>query len=239
MVQGKRILTFLLITAGFLFGSCSVKQHVFIETDSSGSMSLRIELNKVLIEYLKELAELTGEPIEGDIFNVDKIKSEIPEDSRVELKRIQTPAPEILEIDMAFNRIEDLFAGDNQLRSAGILSFNRVSEGYSLRIYLDHDNFSQIPELFPFLQNPLFEGLGPQENDNTTEDEYLELIELAMGEDGASALKASYFNIQVKVRGKILTQSGGTISRGGVNFRIPLIRVLLLDKPLEYSIVFK
>jgi hypothetical protein len=37
----------------------------------------------------------------------------------------------------------------------------------------------------------------------------------------------------------LVSQSGGTITPGGVTFKVPLIRVLLLDKPLDYSLVFK
>jgi len=43
----------------------------------------------------------------------------------------------------------------------------------------------------------------------------------------------------VLVKGQVLAQSGGTAVPGGVSFRIPLLRVLLLDKPLDYSLSFK
>jgi hypothetical protein len=36
-----------------------------------------------------------------------------------------------------------------------------------------------------------------------------------------------------------VAQTGGTAVPGGVVFRLPLLRVLLLDKPLDYSLTFK
>jgi hypothetical protein len=106
-------------------------------------------------------------------------------------------------------------------------------------VHLDRKNFSQLLELAPFLKNPLFEGLGPQENDDATEAEYLELIDLALGAGGAATLKASYIETTVLVKGRVVAQTGGTAVPGGVVFRIPLLRVLLLDKPLDYSLTFK
>jgi len=43
----------------------------------------------------------------------------------------------------------------------------------------------------------------------------------------------------IVVKGKVVAQTGGSTVPGGVVFRIPLLRVLLLDKPLDYSLTFK
>jgi hypothetical protein len=94
-------------------------------------------------------------------------------------------------------------------------------------------------EFLPFLKNPLFEGLAPQEGDDMTESEYLEMIELALGEEGAKKLKTSTIETRVAVKGTLVSQKGGSVSGGAVTYRIPLLRVLLLDKPLDYSILFR
>ena len=112
-------------------------------------------------------------------------------------------------------------------------------EGTTLRAHLDRKNFSQLLELAPFLKNPLFEGLGPQENDDATEAEYLELIDLALGRRRRRGTEGLGHRDHDPVKGQVVAQSGGTVVPGGVLFRIPLLRVLLLDKPLDYSLTFK
>jgi hypothetical protein len=191
------------------------------------------------MDYLNDLAELTGDASGGRIFDVEQIKKSFTERDDLQLRRISSPTPDILEMDIAFRSIERVFAREEKLQQAGIVSFAKVAQGYSVRFHLDRSNFGQVLEFLPFLQSPLFEGLAPQEGDDMTESEYLEMIELALGEEGAKSLKASTIETRVAVKGTLVSQEGGTVSGGVVTYRIPLLRVLLLDKPLDYSIVFR
>jgi hypothetical protein len=72
-----------------------------------------------------------------------------------------------------------------------------------------------------------------------TEADYLEMIDPAIGEEGTKALKASTIETRLAVKGTLVSQQGGSASGNIVPFRVPLLRVLLLDKPLDYSIVFR
>jgi len=218
---------------------CSVSQRVALEPDGSGTAVVRIRLEKVLLDYLLDLSEVSGAvPREkGRIFDVEDIRKGFVGRQEVTLTRIESPAPERLDMELSFRSIDKLFAAPDKPQS--ILTLSKSAEGTTLRAHLDRKNFSQLLELAPFLKNPLFEGLGPQENDDATEVEYLELIDLALGEGGAAALKASSIETTIAVKGKIVAQSGGTPVAGGVVFRIPLLRVLLLDKALDYSLTFK
>jgi hypothetical protein len=132
-----------------------------------------------------------------------------------------------------------VFSSEQELQESGIIRFEKVSQGYSVHFHLDRKNFPAVMSFLPALKNPIFEGLGPQENDDTTEEEYYELMDLALGEGGAESVRNAYIETKVNVRGTLISQTGGTISPGGVTFTAPLIRVLLLDKPLDYSLVFK
>jgi hypothetical protein len=65
------------------------------------------------------------------------------------------------------------------------------------------------------------------------------MIELALGAEGAAKLKTSTIETRVAVKGTLVSQEGGAVSGGVVTYRTPLLRVLLLDKPVDYSIVFR
>jgi hypothetical protein len=90
-----------------------------------------------------------------------------------------------------------------------------------------------------FLDNPFFRMFSPVENEGTTEAEYLEMMEFLLGEEGPEAVKGSMIEIRVNVKGRILSHSGGRIDGKSVIYEIPLLRVLLLEEPLEYSLTFK
>ncbi len=227
-----------LLATALLIG-CTIKQQVQLEVDESGKVSMQIRLEPVFVEYINDLSAFTGESLEGQIFNMEEIKKGFAERNDVTLISIDTPDPATLEMELDFRSIEEVFSSEQELQESGVIRFERVSQGYSVRFHLDRKNFSSIMKFMPALQNPLFEGLGPQENDDTTEEEYLELMDLALGDGGADSVRNSYIETKVTVRGTLVSQTGGKISPGGVTFTIPLIRVLLLDKPLGYSLVFK
>jgi hypothetical protein len=89
------------------------------------------------------------------------------------------------------------------------------------------------------LSDPVFAGMGPQVNDTITESEYLEMIRFSLGDDGPSLLKKSFIVLTIDPEGEILSQTGGTLASGAVTFRIPLLRLLVLEKPLDYAVSFK
>ncbi len=227
-----------LVAAGLLIG-CTIKQQVQIEADGSGTVAMSIHLQPLFVDYLNDLAELTGQPMAEQVFDVEEIEKGFEEREDVELVRIATPGPGSLEMELRFRSIEQVFSGEQSLQRGGVIRFDRVPDGYSVRFHLDSSNFSSVLEFMPVLQNPLFEGLGPQENEDISEAEYYELIDLALGEGGAECLKASYIETKVTVKGRLVSQTGGSLSGRGVTYRVPLIRVLLLDKPLDYSLIFK
>jgi hypothetical protein len=227
-----------LLVVSALLG-CTIKQQVQLEANASGTVSMQIRLEPVFVQYIEDLSALTGESTEGQIFNVEEIKKEFAEREDVNLLAISTPTTDTLDMKLQFTSIEEVFASEQELQQSGIIRFEKVSQGYSVHFHLDRKNFSAVMTFIPALQNPLFEGLGPQENDDTTEEEYYELMDLALGEGGAESVRSAYIETKVTVRGTLVSQSGGKITQGGVTFTVPLIRVLLLDEPLDYSLVFK
>jgi hypothetical protein len=229
----------LMLLAGVFFLGCTIKQQVQLEADSSGTVSMQVRLEPVFVAYLEDLSTLTGESLEGQIFNVEEIKKEFAEREDVSLLAIDTPTLDRLEMKLEFSSVEEVFSREQELQESGIIRFEELGSGYAVHFHLDRNNFPAVMTFIPALQNPLFEGLGPQENDDTTEEEYYELMDLALGEGGAESVRNSYIETKVTVRGTLVSQSGGTITPGGVTFTVPLIRVLLLDKPLDYSLVFK
>jgi hypothetical protein len=237
-MNSTRLAGLALLAVTALLG-CTIKQQVDLEADASGTVSMQIRLEPVFAQYIEDLSALTGESMENGIFDVEEIEKGFTERDNVRLLAIGTPSPDTLDMKLEYTSIEEVFSSERELRESGIIRFEKVSQGYSVQFHLDRKNFPAVMTFLPALQNPIFEGLGPQENDDTTEEEYYELMDLALGEGGAESVRNAYIETKVNVRGQLISQTGGTITPGGVTFSVPLIRVLLLDKPLDYSLVFK
>jgi hypothetical protein len=224
-----------------IFSTCTIKHEVELGKDGSGRVDFHIEIERFFLDYLLDMAELTGElelSEQSTIFDIEKIRTALSQKPGITVTRLASPAPEVVEGSFTFRNIEEVFDNEALLTQAKVMGFTCEDNVKSLNLHLDRGNFEHIYSLFPILASPVVESFGPLENEDTSEKEYLEIIEFALGEEGPEGIKNSFINLYIKVNGRLLSQSGGIIDKDGVSFQIPLIRVLLLDQPLDYSITF-
>ncbi len=221
--------------------ACSVSQVIAIKTDGSGTASLRVVTTKLLREYILDLQEVMGAaaPANGSLFDASKLQKDLAARPGLTVKKVASPTPDVLEVDLAFQSVEEVFGSVESVKKSGLLLYTVSGTQKSLKVHIDRKNFKELSAAFPAMNDAAFEGIAPQEQDAITEAEYLDMIEFTLGPDGPPALKASFIDLVVKPEGTIVSQTGGTVANGSVTFRIPLIRLLLLDKPLDYSLVWK
>lgn len=239
----KYLILCLSLAGTVLAASCVIKQEALVKPDSSGAVSFYFEVEPFFIDTVQEMASLSSgsdaAAPEDDIFNIPKIREDFAEKDTVTLRDVQSAESGTLEGYFTFEDISAVFADQEKLTETGLISFETSGPNKILRVRLNKQNYSQISTLFPVADNPLFEMFGPQEGDDITESEYTEMVELAFGEEGARGLKRSFIELKVNVDGTIVGQTGGRIQGKSVIFKMPLIKVLLLNEPLEYSIVFR
>ncbi len=233
---------FILIAVSFiLLSGCSVQQQISLSPDGSGTAKMESVIDDSLIFYLESLAELTGENTsDGELFNLEEMKQGIEVNPGVRVTGMSNDDNRKLSVSLEFDDIGALIAGSTGTLNKQAISFTENGNERIISIYIDINNFKDIAPLFPVVDDPLFEAFGPISNQDTDEEGYLELIEYALGEGGSELLSKSYITTVIKVKGTIVSQKGGTkTGPDTVSFKTPLIRVLLLDKPIDYSITFK
>jgi hypothetical protein len=176
---------------------------------------------------------------DGSIFDVPKLQKDLAARPGLTVKKVASPTPDVLEVELAYHSVEEVYGSVESVKKSGLLVYTVSGGQKSLKVHIDRKNFKELSAVFPAMNSTAFEGIAPQEQDTITESEYLEMIQFTLGPDGPAALKGSFFDLVVKPEGTIASQTGGTVKNGSVTFRIPLIRLLLLDKPLDYSLVWK
>jgi hypothetical protein len=221
--------------------ACSVNQVLTIKADGSGTTSLRVVTTKLLREYILDLQQVTGvtPPADGSIFDVAKLQKSLAARPGLTVKKVASPTPDVLEVELAYGSVEEVYGSVESVKKSGLLLYTVSGGQKSLTVHIDRKNFKELATVFPAMNSAAFEGIAPQEQDTITESEYLDMIQFTLGPDGPAALKGSFFDLVVKPEGTIVSQTGGTVANGAVTFRIPLIRVLLLDTPLDYSLAWK
>lgn len=225
-----------------LFFSCTMENRAILEGDGSGEFTFNVTMKPFLVDYIKEMSDLAGGANQlpgGAIFDLPKIKEDLEKKPGIKVTSLSTPNPSSLTGTFTFKDIEAVFESEKLLTETGVVSFSRAGGENRLSLRVSRENFSQIAELFPQDSRAFIDMFGPQENDNITKDEYLEMMEFAMGENAPPAIRQGKIDLTVQVKGNIISQKGGTIRGNSVVFSIPLLDALLLQKPLDYSIVFK
>jgi hypothetical protein len=222
--------------------SCTVTQAVTIAEDGSGTFGMHAEVSPLLRDYLVSLADLSGSagPLkEGRVFDAAAIRKDLQARPGIVVQKASTPASNVLDLDLGFETLSDLLGGRDAMKEAGAVAV--VDEGGSstLRLHLDRSTWGQLARLFQPLRDPLIAELGPQSSGQVTEEDYLSMIRFSIGDAAPALLKKSFVTLSIQPSGKILSQSGGTLKDGAVTFRIPLLRILVLDRPLDYSVTWE
>jgi hypothetical protein len=231
----------LVVLSIVMVNACSVNQSIVVKNDGSGTASLHAEVSKLLADYIASLAEVSGKsaPAGGAVFDAAAIRKDFETRPGITVKKAATPTPSSLDLDLAFASIQDVFTRDDALKSSGALTYSESGGKKTIRLHLDKSNYTQLSALFPMLKDPTVASLGPQVNDTTTEAEYLDMVSFSIGEEGPGLLKKSFITLTIDPEGDIISQTGGTLSGSAVVFRIPLLSLMVLNKPLDYAVTFK
>ncbi len=239
-----RTFRFLLASAalGLFLAGCTVNQTIAVKGDGSGTASMHAEVSQLLADYIASLAEVSGKKTStpgGAVFDVAAIRKDFSARPGITVTKAVTPTKNSLDLDLSFASIQDVFRSDEKVSSSGALLYTVSGGKKTITLHLDRKNYTQLSALFPMLKDPTLASLGPQVDDTVTEDEYLQMVAFSIGDEGPALVKKSFITLTIDPEGEILSQTGGTISGGAVTFRIPLLRLMVLDKPLDYSVSYQ
>jgi hypothetical protein len=243
MPRGFHLATCILIVLALLLAAgCSATHTVVLKADGSGTLTMHMEVSPLLHDYIAGLAEVSGDVPAlppGQIFDLAAIRRGFAAQQGITVQKVESTDPRSLDVQVAFHSLSDVFAGQPGLQSSNIVSLTQADGLETLKIHLDRSNYSRLAAFFPMLDNPVLQSLGPQAGQATTESDYLEEVRFSLGDDGPAEVKKSSIVVSIQPEGDIVSQTGGTVSGGSVVLRIPLLRLLVLAAPLDFSMTFK
>jgi hypothetical protein len=238
----RRLSPLLGLVAALALSSCSVTEDVAIKADGSGTASLRVVMSGLLKGYLLSLAEAGGQQDlarQGKVFDLKEIRKAFQGRDGVTVTRLASPSPEVLELDLSYRSLADLLSRAEDTGGAGALAMSESGGEKTLWLHLDTRTFRKLSSALPLLDDPVFQGMGPQENETITRDDYLAMMQFSMGAQGPALLRKSFVDLTIRPEGEITAQSGGAIAGGAVTFHIPLLAILVLDKPIDCSVSWR
>jgi hypothetical protein len=229
-----------ILAAGLCLASCTVNQTLDIAADGSGVLTTHAEVAPLLHDYLASLAEAGGVALkEGRVFEPDAVRKSFQSRPGVVVQRAAAPTPSSLDLELAFDSFSFALEHQPALSATGAATISDDGDATTLTLRFDRAAWSGISAFMPPLQNPILQQLGPQGTGPVTEADYLAMISFSIGDAAPGLLRTSFVTLTVRPDGEILSQSGGTKSASSVVFRIPVLRLLVLDRPLQYSVTYR
>ena len=220
--------------------SCALTGEALVEPDGSGTGTFYFEVQPFFRQAVEDMSDLMEEEtMKDDIFASAKIREDFNQNPNIDLDRLELKGQDILIGEFRFPNLKDLMTHKPELIESGVIAYRPRGSGYEIDIHVSRENIEQIYRVLHLDGNPLVDMFGPHANEATTEAEYLEMMEFVLGEDGPSGIKSSVIELKVSIQGRILSQTGGTQIGNSVVYQIPLIEALLLEEPLNYSLVFE
>ncbi|MCK5673738.1 MAG: hypothetical protein KAH95_10185 [Spirochaetales bacterium] len=228
----------------FNFQSCTLKQTLNINAEGSGDIDFELILAPFFVEVALQLSELFPDeganPINSQsLFEIEKIREDFSETRGSTLQKLENPSSNILQGTLLFDDIRTALNGSGKNNIMDIFSFSSKNNIHTLSVKINYTTVEQFLLANPSMDSPLMKSFGPLANQGLKDEDYLEMMQYALGDESRVGIQESYLLFDVNVDGKIISQSGGTkLDLDTVRFKIPLLRILLLDEPEYFSVSF-
>lgn len=251
-----------------LLAGCSMRQRLVINPNGSGSADIHIVVGPLLATYIDDIMQSLGPTAGGGsppLFDLAKIRTAVEGMPGVKLESLSSPSRGSLALRFRFDHVNALVpAAEKAVGGSGAgggtsggKGTGSVSGGgsspieltehdgvHTLRLVLSRSSLKAVEALPPFRGDPLLLSLGPQPGQHYTKAEYLSNLQYAFAgyaskEQVRKALAGASVDITLKVKGTIVSHSGGVRSGDEVSYHIPLIEIATLEHPIELSVSFR
>jgi hypothetical protein len=229
----KKIILFLI--GASLLMSCSVKGNLTLDKNSSGTMNMEFNLAPFFGEFFYDL-------IDEEIL-LDETGKGLEENKGISSHTIEKDGYNYRGT-IRFDSFEKMVNDDEAQEEQTIFTITEDRGITTLEIVFNRENWDQMSVLVPIFSDPTIAMLGPSGSIGLTEDEYREMVIYPFEgyarstEEANKALDSSYLVFTVNVPNRVISQKGGEVSGKSVIYRIPLIRMLMLDEELSYSVTY-
>ena len=230
-------LIFMLIFPLFLFFgllSCSTKIESVVRVGGSANVSLQASLEPRTLALLKSLMGFMGEASDAPVLNGEAISQSMASAPGISSVLLRNTNSSALEGTIAISHVGNFLSSEE----GKFITYSEESGITSIVFVLDRDSApllisklsAQVEEYLSALMAPIVSGesLNPQE--------YLNLVALIYSRPLADEIAASHILASIDFPRPLIEVQGGTFTGRRAEFEIPLLDILVLEKPLRYEL---
>ena len=243
IAAGALCLGTIFLTAALLLASCSASVSSAIKSDGSARISIEAEMPTAVAAKFRKFASAGGSsqsPAQLSIFDPVAIRKSLEARPGIDIVELSQPSPDSIRLVLTARNLRDLAASPD-FENAGIFSVERGQNSTEFRFRLERGKIKPLSALFSGIDPNLMDALSPPalEEDPLSLAEYKTMLKSVLGEKAMPAMEAAVIRLSITAPGKVLASGGGSLSGSTLTATIPVLEILVLDRPVEAWLSWK
>jgi hypothetical protein len=243
VIMKMKNIIFTVVAAAFLsvFTSCASQINGSLRGEGQTDLAIQAELKPGMSALIGRFAALSGTAKPGaPLLDGPSLAASMSRAPGITSVSFTNKTPSSIEGPVKISRINDFLSSNKADSFISFVQKNSAGEG-RCAVNLSLASGPQIlglisPEISMYL-NALMAPIATGEA--LTKAEYLALVASIYGKNIADEISSSSIRASVNFPGAIQNVKGGTFSGRRADFEVPLLDILVLEKPLSYEVVWK
>jgi hypothetical protein len=225
----------LVFLAVALLAACSASVSSAIRADGSATMSIQADVTEAVAAKLRKLGTAAGGTGQtAPFFDQGAIRTSIAARPYLSLNELSSPSLDSLRLSVDVRSLREL-AEAPDVKGSGLVVLTKGPSWTEYRFRLDRGDIKTLRALLPGIDPALMDALAPPafDTDPVTAADYRTMLRSLFGEKAMPSIDAAAVTLAVSVPGTILDSGGGSLSGSTLTAKIPMLQILVLERPVE------
>lgn len=212
--------------------SCSARLSVKLQGETGASVDLDAGLGPRTTALIANLAGFSG-PSTGPVLDAASLSASLRSVPGISSASLRNPDQRSVSGTVAVSQLDKFL-------SPRFIRLERSAAGGKISFYLDK---SSAPEVFasisPELMDYLTALMAPSATgDSLGAEDYLSTVSSVYGAGVAEEIRTGKLRATVELPGPARSSKGGVVSGRRVDFTVPVVDLLVLEKPIDFDAVW-
>ncbi|MDR1031376.1 MAG: hypothetical protein LBL76_10960 [Treponema sp.] len=220
--------------------SCSAQVQGVLHQDGSADLKLHASLEPRMAALIRSLSRLSGGSSE-QVLNAAAIGESMASAPGIKSVALRNTNPTTIEGTISILKVDAFLAVPGNSEHTKFITYEQTTAGGKLQITLDRNSGPRILTLLSTdVQDYLSALMAPVATGETlSQREYLALVQSVYGKAVAEEIAAARIQVTIDFPGSISTIRGGRFAGNQAEFTMPLVDILVLERPLVYEVYWK
>jgi hypothetical protein len=230
----KRCLFLVFLPFFAVFFSCSARIDGVVMAGGAAEISVRTSLGARTVSLVQSLRGFMGDTRNGPVLDGAAISRSLAAASGIKSASLSNTGAETLEGNIAISNVGDFLLSERGM----FITYSESADLSSITVVLDRNSAPLlISRLSPEVTEYLSALMAPVAlGEYMAAGEYLSLVAMIYGRPLADEIASARIRASIEFPRAVTSVAGGSSAGSRAEFDIPLLDVLVLEKPLRYEI---